>query len=510
MVNSDQRIIDLPLLTPAMIAKIDQRNATAVAWPAHTLAQQFYTHVLEQPDHIALIDNVTGQQWSYGQLHQIATYIANHLNTMFTDPHQMIVMLHIEPLAQLVIAILAVQYAGMIYYCIDRSAPEERKALMNGVVQPDLLLVDQPQMFALALPQLEISLLLEEAQTSLFDAISPLSQRPKGSVEDLSYLIFTSGTTGTPKGVALSHQLVMSTLYQPRHLPVSQRVFYSANETFDCVTLQLWSAWIHVATVITPERKAIADPQRMQKLIVNYQPDNIFLATGLFDSYMQSVKAALFSTVDTVISGGDVVNPTVVRAAKQAGVKILFNIYGPAETCVYSFAYAVRRKISGTVPLRWISNNMQVYILDSQQQHVPDVAIGELYFVGQGLARGYHNRPDLDENAFVEITLPGSKKEKVRAYRSGDYGYWREEGLIFVGRRDDQVKIRGYRVELKEVRLALEAVPGVILGVVIAPGEAGHRELHGFYISNNPLDSSQVRKELANKLPEYMVPRYLQ
>ncbi|MFS1563212.1 MAG: AMP-binding protein [Candidatus Arsenophonus phytopathogenicus] len=143
LVNSDQRIIDLPLLTPAMIAKIDQRNATAVAWPDHTLAQQFYTHVLEQPDHIALIDDVTGQQWSYGQLHQIATHIANHLNTMFTDPRQMIVMLHIEPLAQLVLAILAVQYAGMIYYCIDRSAPEERKAVMKGVVQPDLLLVDQ-------------------------------------------------------------------------------------------------------------------------------------------------------------------------------------------------------------------------------------------------------------------------------------------------------------------------------------------------------------------------------
>ncbi|WP_032115772.1 alpha/beta fold hydrolase [Candidatus Arsenophonus nilaparvatae] len=510
LVNSDQRIIDLPLLTPAMIAKIDQRNATAVAWPDHTLAQQFYTHVLEQPDHIALIDDVTGQQWSYGQLHQIATHIANHLNTMFTDPRQMIVMLHIEPLAQLVIAILAVQYAGMIYYCIDRSAPEERKAVMKGVVQPDLLLVDQPQMFALALPQLEISLLLEEAQTSLFDAISPLSQRPKGSVEDLSHLIFTSGTTGTPKGVALSHQSVMSTLYQPRHLPVSQRVLYSANETFDCATLQLWSAWIHGATVITPERKAIADPQRMQKLIENYQPDNIFLATGLFDSYMQSVKAALFSTVDTVIFGGDVVNPTAVRAAQQAGVKNLFNIYGPAETCVYSFAYAVRSQINGPVPLGWVSNNMQVYILDSQQQHVPDGAIGELYFVGQGLARGYHHRPDLDENAFVEITLPGSKKEKVRAYRSGDYGFWSEEGLIFVGRRDDQVKIRGYRVELKEVRLALEAVSGVILGVVIAPGEAGHRELHGFYISNNSLDSSQVRKELADKLPEYMVPRYLQ
>lgn len=510
LVNSDQRISDLQLLTPSMIANIHQRNVTAVAWPAHTLAQQFYTHVLEQPDHTALIDDVTGQEWSYGQLHHLATHIATHLNTMFNDPRQMIVMLHIEPLAQLVIAILAVQYAGMIYYCIDHSAPEERKAVMKGVVQPDLLLVDQPQMFALALPQLEISLLLEEAQASLLDAISPLNQRPKGSVEDLSHLIFTSGTTGTPKGVALSHRSVMSTLYQPLHLPVSQRVLYSANETFDCATLQLWSAWIHGATVITPERKAITDPQRMQQLIVNYQPDNIFLTTGLFDSYMQSGKAALFSTVDTLIFGGDVVNPTAVRAAQQAGVKNLFNIYGPAETCVYSFAYAAYGEINGPVPLGWVSNNMQVYILDSQQQHVPDGAIGELYFVGQGLALGYHQRPDLDKNAFVEITLPGTKEEKVSAYRSCDYGYWSEEGLIFVGRRDDQVKIRGYRVELKEVRLVLEDVPGVILGVVIAPGEAGHRQLHGFYISNAPLDSNQVRKELANKLPEYMVPRYLQ
>lgn len=153
----------------------DQRNATAVAWSDHTLAQQFYTHVLEQPDHIAIINYVTGQQWSYGQLHQVATHIANHLNAMFTDLRKMIVMLHIEPLAQLVIAILAVQYAGMIYYCIYRSAPDERKAVMKGVVQPDLLLVDQLQMFALALPQLDISLLLVEAQTSLFDAISPLS-----------------------------------------------------------------------------------------------------------------------------------------------------------------------------------------------------------------------------------------------------------------------------------------------------------------------------------------------
>ncbi|MFS1539127.1 MAG: hypothetical protein ACL7BU_15945 [Candidatus Phlomobacter fragariae] len=89
----------------------------------------------------------------------------------------------------------------------------------------------------------------------------------------------------------------MSTLSQSLHLSVSQRALYSANETFDCATLQLWSVWIHGVTVITPERKTIADPQRMQKLIVDYQPDNIFLTTGLFDSYMQSGKIALFSTL---------------------------------------------------------------------------------------------------------------------------------------------------------------------------------------------------------------------
>ncbi|CAI1519736.1 Linear gramicidin synthase subunit B [Serratia quinivorans] len=510
LVDPTQFISDLPLLMPNKVTRINQRNDTAVAWPARTLAQQFYAQTLRHPEQIALIDDVSGREWSYGQLHHIATAIAAQLKTELPSQQQQVVMLHIEPLAQLVTAILAVQYAGMIYYCVDRNAPEERKAVMKGVVQPDLLLVDQPQMFALSLLQIEIAPLLEEAQAALPDDNAHLGRAPEGAPEDLSHLIFTSGTTGTPKGVVLSHRAVMSALHQPLHLPISQRVLYSANETFDCATLQLWSAWIHGATLITPERKAVADPQRMEKLIARYQPDNIFLATGLFDSYMQSGKAALFSTVDTLIFGGDVVNPTSVQAALQAGVKNLFNIYGPAETCIYSFAYPARCGIAGPVPLGRVSNNMQVYILDAQQRHVPDGAIGELYFSGQGLAQGYHHRPDLDEKAFVEIVLPELGVEKVRAYHSGDYGYWSEEGLIFVGRRDDQVKIRGYRVELKEVRLALEKVPGVSLGVVIAPGDAGRRELHGFYISDNQLDSDKVRQALVDTLPEYMVPRYLQ
>lgn len=186
-------------------------------------------------------------------------------------------MLHIEPLAQLVMAILAVQYAGMVYYCVDRSAPEERKAVMKGVVQPDLLLVDQPQMFALALPQLEITPLIEDALASLAHSPLFLDVGPEGNIDDVSHLIFTSGATGTPKGVILSHRAVMSSLYQPLHLPISQRVLYSANETFDCATLQLWSAWIHGATIITPSRRAVADPQQMQQLIARYQLDNIFL-----------------------------------------------------------------------------------------------------------------------------------------------------------------------------------------------------------------------------------------
>ncbi|MFS1539923.1 MAG: AMP-binding protein [Candidatus Phlomobacter fragariae] len=109
--------MNLQLLTLGMIANIHQRNIT-VSLPIRSWHMAQY--VLEQPDHIALIDYVTGQEWSYGQLHHIATHVANHLNTMFTEPRQMIVILHIEPLAKLVIAILAVWHVGMIYYCIDR------------------------------------------------------------------------------------------------------------------------------------------------------------------------------------------------------------------------------------------------------------------------------------------------------------------------------------------------------------------------------------------------------
>lgn len=510
LTDAGRRIVDYSLLTPEMVARIHQRNSTTVAWPARTLAQQFFARAVEQPDHIALIDDVSGHEWSYAQLHYIAKHIAKDLTTSFSGQGQRVVMLHIEPLAQLVMAILAVQYAGMVYYCVDRSAPEERKAVMKGVVQPDLLLVDQPQMFALALPQLEITPLIEDALKSLAHPPLFLDVGPEGNIKDVSHLIFTSGTTGTPKGVILSHRAVMSSLYQPLHLPISQRVLYSANETFDCATLQLWSAWIHGATIITPARRAVADPQQMQQLIARYQPDNIFLTTGLFDSYMQSGKAAIFSTVDTLIFGGDVVSPAAVRAAQQAGVNNIFNIYGPAETCVYSFAYSAKHKSVSPVPLGQVSNNMQVYILDREQRHVPDGAIGELFFAGQGLAEGYHHRPDLEENAFFEMDFQGTGKGKVRGYRSGDYGYWSNEGLMFVGRRDDQVKIRGYRVELKELRLALEDIPGVVLGVVIATGEAGSRDLHGFYTSETSLDSTHVRDALAEKLPEYMLPRYLQ
>ncbi len=447
---------------------------------------------------------------TYGELDRAADRLAQQLTRRGVQRETCVGVLA-ERSMEAVVAYVAVVKAGGAYVPLDPEAPSARLRFQVDDVGAMLLLGPEPlagRAGALGAPFLAVEVAPGEPDDQPRERGAPAA-----AGRDLIYVLYTSGSTGKPKGVAVEQRGVLRLLYgvpaiQPRE---GEGVLGATRLDFDISAREIWGALLHGGRlVIHPPGRP--DPHEVGRTILRHGVRVAGMSTGLFHQLVENSLDSL-AGLRLVIPAGDVLSPRHARLFLQAHPHArLVNSYGPTETTVTTAYHEVRRVGPGkSIPIGLAEPHTSLYVLDGDRRPVPDGQDGELWIGGDGVARGYVNRPDLTRAAFLPDPFAGDPD--ARMYRSGDRVQRRSDGeLEFLGRADRQVKVRGYRVEPAEIEARLLLAPEVEQAFVdVREDRPGHRQLVAYVVLGTDgadrADSVEaVRRTLAGELPAHLMP----
>jgi amino acid adenylation domain-containing protein/non-ribosomal peptide synthase protein (TIGR01720 family) len=502
--NAERTLGELPLLDEAERRTIIDRNAAAHSeYPERTLPQLFAERVALRPQAPAL--SYEGRQMSYVELASRARVWAGRLSACGIAD-EALVGIYLERGPEAIIAMLATLEAGGAYLPLDPSYPKERLAFMIKDAGVRAIITDRRLRERLPDCDLEV-LLADELPTA------DTGNRPLPDVCDpdrLAYVMYTSGSTGLPKAVEVTHRgvvrLVSSGLFALSEDDVELQL---VSLSFDPSALEIWSCLLGGGKLVlypsrNPSLEEIGDALREHRIT------STILITGLFPLMVDEHLDDLVGLRQLIV-GGDVMPPSAAQKLLQAAPGLrLINAYGPTEGAIVATAHVMTElaEVSTPIPIGRPTANARIYLLDPARQLVPDGLPGEIWIGGDGVARGYRGRPDLTAQRFAAD--PFSERSRTWMYRTGDLGRWQHDGSIeFLGRVDAQVKIRGFRVEPGEIEAVLSLHPAVRECAVLAYEPApGDRRLAAYVVprTGENLQGSELRTYLKSRLPEFMIP----
>ncbi|MFF8959710.1 amino acid adenylation domain-containing protein [Streptomyces sp. NPDC014894] len=451
------------------------------------LAGRFLRQAAATPEGLALIAG--DEEWSYARLAARAGVLAARLTALGAGPETLIAVA-LPRSADLVAALLAVAAAGAAYVPVDPDFPAERVAHLLADSRPLLTVdADSPVVTGAGLP--------EDAAVS-----GPLpGERPHP--DGVAYVIHTSGSTGAPKGVVVTHEglaNLLDAMAETLSAGPGQRLLAVTTVSFDIAALELFVPLVTGAAVILADRDQSRDPMLLAALAERAGATHLQATPSLWRGLTEAAPRLVRGL--TVLSGGEPLPADLAGELADGGDRLL-NLYGPTETTVWSTA-ADLGDGGGDPHIGTALRNTTLRLLDSWLRPVPDGTPGELYIGGSGVARGYLGRAALTSGRFVAdpYGVPGA-----RIYRTGDLAARLPDGTLRVlGRADHQLKVRGHRVEPGEIEAVLRSHPAVGDAVVVgSPDASGAVRLIGYLTG----DAAGVREFLGERLPEYLVPSLL-
>lgn len=438
------------------------------------------------------------------KVNQLAHYLIREHQVMPND----IVAIMMPPCDWTIISVFAILKAGGAYMPIDPTFPLDRKQYMANEADPKLVLSMDPATS-------------HELENHLFVSLEEITwahypdQNPGIPVSNdhLAYVLFTSGTTGRPKGVLIEHRGLLNFCQWLSDLVYSSRqacnALLTASVNFDASVQQLIPPFLNGGCLSVIPSEVKQNPELYFQTLVDHDIHIIDVTPTYLDLILN--EAALADQKPdlrfTLIGGEDLPNRTIKRYQEVFGLESrLINVYGVTEATVES----TYKEIYGQMEVRQSSvgkpiNNAEIFILDEAKKPLPIGVPGELYIGGPGVARGYLNRDDLTAERFIHHPFGKSG----RLYNTGDLCKWTENGeVIFLGRKDAQIKVRGHRVELTEISIALQQLPDIEHAVVhVWKDETGTSKLIAFYTAvPKELNATSVRADLSQILPGYMIP----
>jgi amino acid adenylation domain-containing protein len=467
---------------------------------AFSIPARFAEQVARTPEATAVSDAASGTALTYRELEQRANRLAHHLIGLGVGHEDRVAVL-MERSAELVVTLLAILKAGAAYLPVHEADPADRRHSIVDRARPAVLLVDDA-MHAAGVPAGVPVVSVNDPGIAGEPAVAP---RVPVHPDQLAYVIHTSGSTGQPKGVAVTQREVVRLLFDPQWtVERHARVLLVAPYAFDVSTYEIWMPLLHGGQVVVAPPGRL-EPSVLRELITTYEITGLHLTAGLFRVLAEEAPATL-TGVSEVLTGGDVIAPAAVRRVLDACPDLVIRaLYGATEGTVFSAHHVLTRdtELGKVVPLGDALTGITMHILDEGLTPAPT---GEIYLAGEGVARGYLGQPGLTAERFVAdpFGLPGS-----RMYRTGDLARRTTDGTIeFAGREDSQVKILGFLVDLAEVEAALADHPGLAQVVVLArEREDGNKQLVGYVVpESDELSLAAVRAHAKTKLPGYMAP----
>ncbi|MCO7190826.1 non-ribosomal peptide synthetase [Pseudoalteromonas sp. XMcav2-N-2] len=510
--DSSKRVDKLNCLSEQKRTEIlYERNNTEVALPK---TKNIYTYFREQVqlhgEHTAL--SCDKQSLNYDSLQQQAEQVAHQLHQQGIVAGDKVALCYQQG-SEGLIAILATVRLGAVYVPVSVDYPLSRIKHLLKASDAKVLLSDVNEVLdaELACPCLN----LNETPTPE-DVTLPECER---TLADPLCILFTSGSTGLPKAVPVSHGAILRTVCNNNYTDLSCQSVISqiANISFDAALFELWGAWLHGGELTVVPREAALAPDTLRQYISARGISHMFLTTALFHELARQCPE-VFEGLQTLLTGGQAGDLKLMHAVLDACHQPLqiVNGYGPTESTFYVSSYCpanhgdftATRYHTAHAPLGKALNNTRLYVLDEQLQVVADGSWGQLYIAGMGLTSGYLDSAQLNAEKFTALTLPVVGTERL--YASGDRVRYLPDGnLEFGGRLDNQLKIRGFRVEPAEVEACLRNCPNVANAAVRAFNDRQGELYLAAYLVAEPdtdINLSQVTAELAGELPAYAQP----
>ncbi|SEP81364.1 non-ribosomal peptide synthase domain TIGR01720/amino acid adenylation domain-containing protein [Pseudomonas sp. NFACC02] len=445
------------------------------------------------------------QVLTYQQLDQRANQLAHYLRGQGVGRETLVGVAALRSV-EMVVALYAVVKAGAAYVPLDPEYPADRLRYMledagiGLLLSHDAVIEDLPVIDGLQVLNLDQLELTQQPVTAPVVEIHP---------EQLAYMIYTSGSTGKPKGAGNTHAALFNRLawmQEAYSLDASDAVLQKTPFSFDVSVWEFFWPLMVGARLVMAQPGDHRDPALLTALIEEHQITTLHFVPSMLAAFMAQDDLSGCASLKRIVCSGEALPADLARDTLQrlpnAG---LFNLYGPTEAAIDVTHWTCRNEPGAGVPIGRPIANLQIHILDSRLNPQPIGVPGELYIGGAGLARGYHQRPGLTAERFVASPFGHGE----RLYRTGDLARWRADGAVdYLGRLDHQIKLRGLRVEIGEIESALLDHPAVSEAVVVARQLSTGLQLVGYLVAE-PFDEEQLRTQLKQRLPDYMVPAHL-
>ena len=481
-------------------------NNTEVAYPEDkTIVELFEEQVAKNPNQIAVV--FEQKELTYGELNTRSNQLAQLLREDYGITTEDLVGIQLDRSELVVICILGILKAGGAYVPIDPEYPDARKKYIIEDTSLKLLITEANFIHNIDYydgPVFAIDVEFEPLEFSISHTETPTT------INNLAYVMYTSGSTGAPKGVMVEQKSIIRLVKNANFFNVTSdnKILSLSNFSFDGSTFDIFMPLLNGARLIVTPKDIVLNLEKLDKIISDKKIDSFFLTTALFNALVDAELESL-GKLKCLLFGGEAVSIDHVNSFRKLypSVKI-HHVYGPTENTTYSTWYEINSLRDGalTIPIGSGISNSSVYILDEYRQIIPKGIIGEIYVGGAGLARGYLNQIEFTKEKFVENPF----KPGERLYKTGDLGRWLMDGNIeFKGRTDDQVKIRGHRIEPGEIRHVLLKKKQLDEAIVIAREKKDkERELIAYIIANEKQNVSELKNYLKETLPDYMIPKY--
>lgn len=518
--NIHAPISHIEYLSDGQLKQLDKWNDTVADFPNQTLDAIFELEAARKSEKVAVVyEDVS---LNYRQLNERSNALAEHLKSLVDIQPNKLIALVMEKSEHMITSILAVWKSGGAYVPIDPRYPNDRIEYILQDTKALALITDGQYMDRFKdLTQGAIPLIQSDLPTTL----SPISRNASRSSTptDLAYVMYTSGTTGRPKGVMVEHHGVVN-------LAISLGKIFGLRETDDEVILsfsnyvfdhfveQMTDALLNGQTLVVLNDDMRGDKERLYRYIETNKVTYLSGTPSVISMYEFTRFRDHMRRIDCV---GEAFSEPVFDKIRDTFPGLVINGYGPTEVSITThkrlYPYPERRTDKS---IGCQIDNSTSYVLNDEMKRVPIGAVGELYLGGDGVARGYHNREDLTAERFplnpYQTELEKKEGRNGRLYKTGDLVRWiaNADGtgeIEYLGRNDFQVKIRGQRIELGEIEAILSSFPGITQSVVLAKDRQsdGQKYLAGYYVSSGSLAPQAIRRYMQTRLPVSLVPAYL-
>ena len=499
----DSKIDDLEILIPSEKIQAIPKPAFIFDFKEdENLVSLFDIQAAQTPDNIAIEDEFGAI--TYQELRKKTLSLASHLLKIGTTDNQFIPVITDEN-RYLVIAIISTLRVGAAYVPIDKSHPLERKEFIFKDCSAKTVLCHENEIEKYRLSYNAISFISVDGSYREQYSCS----FPKMHPENFAYLIYTSGSSGNPKGVVIKHYSVVNLIrnldfvqYTKLNTPV--KVALLVNYIFDMSVHQIFAPILSGNILTIPGETIRKSPQQLYDFLCDSKTNFIKLTPSLFSVLFQN-KQKKHTSLKRILLGGEALSISHLQSfysnIPNANSVVISNVYGPTEATIDATSYEITGQEKGKIPIGKALAGYQIFILDESGHDVPDGVFGEICISGKGLAWGYLNRQHLTNKQFTAH----NRNLETRIYRTGDIGRRNLNGDIeYLGRNDSQIKINGYRIEIGEIENCVLQHPFILNCCVLLQD----KDLYCYYTlyAEKVLKISSLKTYIATKLPSYLTP----